>query len=424
MIDKILEKRHLGLELNEEEITYIVDGFLSGEIIDAQMTSILTSSKYKRLTTKEVIWFTEKSVNVSKNIKIRSKKIIIDKHSVGGIGDKFTLLLVPVLASLGFTVVKTSGTGLGITGGTIDKVLSIPGFNPFLSIKEVEKITSKNDMILFAHSPDFALIDEKIYNLRNQTNTANIIEWVAISVMTKKILIDSDLILIDLKVGDGAFCKTTADADKLIHYFQKIADHFKRKISIVVSTVNEPLGFSVGNACEVHEVISYLSGEKNSDLETLLKAFLNHLAKEYPLANTRIEEAIKSGKAFKKFVQLIDNQGGNFNEFMEKYASELAKMNLTEIKANKSGIFKMTKVSQIGEVSRDIGIIATSKYPTPEKYSAIFVDKKNNQSVKKNDVLIRVYSPEQLSKETLDKLKTCYRIDQTRGSYKLIVKMV
>ena len=289
---EIIDKKRLGLELTKEEISYFVEGYTKGIIPDYQMSALLMAICINGMSEEETINLTESFIKSGEVIDTSSiDGIVVDKHSTGGVGDKTTLVLAPLLASLGYKVLKMSGRGLGFTGGTIDKLEAIKGYQtqePFdVVLKEVNDI----GLAVISQTKNLVPADKKIYALRDVTSTVSSIPLIASSIMSKKIASGAKTIVIDVKVGEGALLKTIEDARKLSNLMIKIGKSYNRKIICVLTNMDTPLGLAVGNSNEVLEAIDTLNGHGPKDLVELVKT----LALEIILANENIslEDATK-----------------------------------------------------------------------------------------------------------------------------------
>ena len=315
--DIVLKKRN-GHELTREEINYLIDGFVSGSIPDYQMAAWAMAVYFQGLSEEETIYLTEAMINSGDTVDLSPiPGCKVDKHSTGGVADTATLILVPLVAAAGVPVVKMSGRGLGHTGGTSDKLKSIPGFNTELDIDTIFKLVKKSGAVMAGQTGNLVPADKKLYALRDVTATVDIIPLIASSVMSKKIAAGADKILLDVKVGKGAFMKTREQAMELARTMVKIGSGMDRETVALITNMDQPLGNAIGNALEVKEAILILRGDLKGDLYDLsieLAAEMLLMAKAVRCrveATVLLKSLIEDGKAAEKFAEIIENQGGN-----------------------------------------------------------------------------------------------------------------
>ncbi len=314
--DEIILKKRQGRELSSEELDFIVGGFNNGEIPDYQMSAFLMAAFLQGLSSIETSHLTKAIVNTGKVLNLDEiKDVVVDKHSTGGVGDKTTLVLAPLLAACGIKVAKLSGRGLGHTGGTIDKLESFEGYKSNLSTNEFLSVIKDIGMSIISQTADLAPADKKIYALRDVTATVDSIPLIASSIMSKKLAAGTDIIALDIKVGKGAFMKEIKEAKKLAWEMIKIGETFDKKIIAVISDMNQPLGKTVGNALEVREALFTLSGKGPADLNELCLTIGSHILKSAKIVNEVSEGRellyckIKNGEALSKFEEFLFRQG-------------------------------------------------------------------------------------------------------------------
>ena len=338
--DLINRKKHGG-QLSEEEIKFIVDGYVKGEIPDYQMSAMLMAIYFKGMDLSETTALTKAMVESGETVDLSFiDGIKVDKHSTGGVGDKTSLVLLPLMALSDLKVSKMSGRGLGHTGGTIDKLESIPGFNVNLEKDEMFYIVEKFGFAISGQTLDLVPADKKLYALRDVTATVDNLSLIASSIMSKKIASGADIILLDVKVGSGAFMKNVDDAVQLAETMVSIGKSFGRKVGIVLSNMNEPLGFAVGNSLEVIEAVNTLKNEGPEEFKTLC-VFLNAamlklagICDSIEAGLQKTEALLKTDKPFLKFVDFVYAQKGDVSFIKDlskfeksKYASLIPKMN-------------------------------------------------------------------------------------------------
>jgi pyrimidine-nucleoside phosphorylase len=314
-VELLLKKRN-GIELSFEEISGFVNGYLSGEIAEYQMSAMLMACYFQGLEKDEIAAFTKSYIESGKTITFDAKLRVADKHSTGGVGDKISLMLAPIAAALGLYVPMISGRGLGHTGGTLDKLESIPGFKTNYSMEEFKAMVLKHGYALVGQSAELVPADKRIYALRDVTATVESPGLITASIMSKKIAEGAKHLVIDLKIGSGAFMPNLRRAKELAEHLMFTGNSFGQKVCVVFSNMNSPLGHAVGNALEMIEAIEYLKGNYLPDTYELTTALTAQmlisagLAKDFDDAKTRIDNAVSSGKALDKFREIIAVQGG------------------------------------------------------------------------------------------------------------------
>lgn len=389
IIDIILKKKNKE-ELTEEEIKYVVEGFTNGTICDYQMSSLLMAITINDMTDNEVIYLTKYMMLSGNTIDLSFLDNVVDKHSTGGVGDKTTLIIAPIVAACSCKVAKMSGKGLGYTGGTIDKLESIPGFRTNLSkdefIHEIEDI----GMAITSQTDDVALADKKIYALRDVTGTTESIPLIASSIMSKKIASGSKKLVIDLKVGEGALVKDIESARRLGNLMIKIGKENGMEVICLLTNMNIPLGNNVGNSLEVLEAINTLYYNKESNLQKLcisLASYMVSLGKgiSYEEANNMVLDVIRSKKAYNKFLEFVLYQHGDI--------TKLPKSNkIYEIKSDTSGYLTDISSLEIAKLSMHLGAGRQNKDDKIDYSAGIIINKNINDYVNINDTILTLYT--------------------------------
>ena len=381
IIDIILKKKNKE-ELTEEEIKYVVEGFTNGSICDYQMSSLLMAITINDMTDNEVIYLTKYMMLSGNTIDLSFLDNVVDKHSTGGVGDKTTLIIAPIVAACSCKVAKMSGKGLGYTGGTIDKLESIPGFRTNLSkdefIHEIEDI----GMAITSQTDDVALADKKIYALRDVTGTTESIPLIASSIMSKKIASGSKKLVIDLKVGEGALVKDIESARRLGNLMIKIGKENDMEVICLLTNMNIPLGNNVGNSLEVLEAINTLYYNKESNLQKLCISLASYMVSlgrniSYEEANNMVLDAIRSKKAYNKFLEFVLYQHGDI--------TKLPKSNkIYEIKSDTSGYLTDISSLEIAKLSMHLGAGRQNKDDKIDYSAGIIINKNINDYVNIN----------------------------------------
>jgi len=392
MVDLIVKKR-CGEELTDEEIRYWIKGYVSGDIPDYQTSAMTMAILFRGMNKREVSTLTDAMEHSGDVLDLSAiKGIKVDKHSTGGVGDKTSLVLGPMVAACGAPMVKLSGRGLGHTGGTLDKLESIPGFRTSLAEDEFVKQVNEIGLAIAGQTKNLVPADKKMYALRDVTGTVESIPLIAASVMSKKLAAGTDGILLDVTVGKGAFMKNIDDARTLAKLMVEIGTRLKRNTIAVLSDMNEPLGMAVGNALEVKEAIASLKGHGPEDLMELcytsgsLILTQAKIAKDVNEGRRMLEETIRSGKAFEKFLLMVKAQGGDpsYIENPEKFP--LAKHQI-EVIAPKNGYVKSINALGIGLASMQLGGGRETMDDVIDMSAGIMLNKKVGDYVNKGEVL-------------------------------------
>ncbi|WP_457942683.1 pyrimidine-nucleoside phosphorylase [Caproiciproducens sp. LBM24188] len=396
MYDIIAKKRDGG-ELTDEEIQFFIDGYVRGEIPDYQASALLMAVYYKGMNARETASLTMSMARSGEMVDLSSiDGVKVDKHSTGGVGDKTTLIISPIVASLGVRVAKMSGRGLGHTGGTVDKMESIPGMQTALDRERFFDIVRKVGVSVIGQSGNLVPADKKLYALRDVTATIESIPLIASSIMSKKIAAGSDCILLDVKTGSGAFMKTTEDSIRLAQAMVSIGEHVGRKTIALITDMDRPLGNAIGNSLEICEVCETLKGRGPQDLTQIcleLAANMLYLAGKGDLAECRsmARTQLESGAAFEKLKEMVAAQGGDVSVLMDNSKFEQAKIQ-QEILASSDGYIYAMNTEQCGIASVELGA-GREKKEDPIDFSAgIMLRKKVGDAVKKGEPIATFYT--------------------------------
>ena len=401
-IVEIIEKKKKGNELTSEEIRYTIEGMLSGNIKDYQMSALLMAICLRGMNAKETTELTLAMRDSGDVLDLSCiGKTVVDKHSTGGVGDKTTLIIGPLMASLGVPIAKMSGRGLGITGGTIDKLDSIPGFNSDISDEEFIDLIKKVGVVDAAQNKNLAPADKYLYALRDVTGTVDSIPLIASSIMSKKLASGADAIVLDVKCGTGAFMTDYQSAKGLAEAMISIAKLAGKKCIAVITDMNQPLGYAVGNYLEVREAVRFLAGkEQNPRLYRIVVELCKQMYKlsdmYTEMSDDEVEEIIKdaisSGKAYKKFKEFISGQGGDVG-FVESLESAVDVDNISyEYRASKSGVISSIDAQLIGRASLALGAGRVNKESEIDLYAGIIFDKVVGDFVNEGDVIATLYA--------------------------------
>lgn len=402
----IITKKKDKLELTKEEIKFAVEGYLDGSIKDYQMSSLLMAITINGMTKKETFDLTDIMLNSGEIIDLSSLDSVVDKHSTGGVGDKTTLILAPLVASCGVNVAKMSGRGLGFTGGTIDKLESIEGFNTSIDIDAFIKQVSDIKVAIVGQMGNLVPADKKIYALRDVTGTVESIPLIASSIMSKKLASGASCIVIDVKVGNGALMKTMDSAKELANMLVEIGKNYNKKVVCFITNMDEPLGYSIGNSLEVIESIDTLKGNGPSDLTDLvikLASYMVSLGKNVTLEQAKQEVAdnLNNNKAYGKFVELINSQNGNLGNI--KVSDKIV-----SIKSNKTGYISKINALGLGEYARILGAGRLSKEDIINHGVGIVLNKKVGDFINKDEELLKIYFDDKIVDSNL--LLECFEI--------------
>ncbi len=393
----LIEKKRDNKNLSEEEIKYFLKEYLEGRIPDYQMSAFLMAVYFNDMSEEELLSFTLTMRDSGDTVKFEDvNKFLVDKHSTGGVGDKVTIVLAPVLAALGMGTTKLSGKGLGHTGGTIDKFESINGFKFSSERDELVKIANKTGIGLMGYSDRIVPLDKKLYSLRDVTGTVASIPLIASSIMSKKLAIQSDIIILDVKVGDGAFMKDMEDAVKLAERMIEIGKGAGREVKVVLSNMDEPLGYSIGNANEIIESIEMLKGKGAEDLKEVVYTIASLALKakgeigELSEGKERIDRVIGDGSALEKLKEFINESGGDGNLVNDYTLLPEAKGKL-EVFSDRTGHVFRIKAEEIGKAAMIIGAGRATKEDGIDHAVGINILKKVGDKVESGEKLAEIY---------------------------------
>ncbi|EOH85266.1 pyrimidine-nucleoside phosphorylase [Enterococcus asini] len=411
MVD-LIEKKRDGKALSQAEIQYIIANYTNETIPDYQMSALLMAIYYEDMTDEEIIQLTLAMAHSGEVIDLSSiEGIKVDKHSTGGVGDTTTLVLAPLVAAVGVPVAKMSGRGLGFTGGTLDKLESIPSFQIEIADEDFIRIVNESKVAVIGQSGDLAPADKKLYALRDVTATVSSIPLIASSIMSKKIAAGADAIVLDVTTGEGAFMKDLTQAKRLAETMVRIGKLAKRQVMAVVSDMSQPLGEAVGNGLEVVEAIETLQGHGPADLLEMcyiLGAQMVVLAKRaenLTEARELLEEALTSGRALEKFKEMITNQGGDASVVDQPERLVTAKYQI-ELPAKEAGVVTKLVANEIGVAAMLLGAGRQTKEDTINYGVGLKLHKKIGDAVAVGESLVTIYAD---SKEVTEVKERLYK---------------
>lgn len=400
MVD-IIEKKRDGQELTKAEINFVITGYTNGTVPDYQMSALAMAIYFKDMTNQEITDLTMAMVESGEQIDLSAiHGIKVDKHSTGGVGDTTTLVLAPLVAAVGVPVAKMSGRGLGHTGGTIDKLEAIKGFNVEISNDEFIQLVNRDQVAVVGQSGDLAPADKKLYGLRDVTGTVDSIALIASSIMSKKIAAGADAIVLDVTTGDGAFMKNEKDAERLAKTMVQIGKLANRQTMAIISDMSQPLGLAIGNSLEVKEAIDALKGEGPADLMEMVYVLGSQmvvLAKQADTleeARELLKEAIHSGAATTKFKEMIRNQGGD-DSIVDRPENLPQAEFVIELPAKESGYISEMVADQLGIAAMLLGAGRRTKEDTIDYSVGLMLHKKVGDSVAAGEPLVTVYANSQ-----------------------------
>ena len=414
---EIIAKKRDGRELSKEEIEFFVKGYTEDSIKDYQAAALVMAIYINGMNDREITDLTLAMAHSGDVLDLsRFGTNVVDKHSTGGVGDKVSIILLPLIASMGVPVAKMSGRGLGFTGGTVDKMESIPGYRTNIEIDEFIANVEKIGISMIGQTMNLAPADKKIYALRDTISCVENIPLIASSIMSKKIASGANKIVLDVTVGKGAFMKTREDAQKLAEQMVRIGNLAGREVRCVLTPMEQPLGFAVGNSLEVIEAIKFLKGDMPKDLkEVVLELGANMLqlaGKGSNIEENKLKmlENIENGAAYNKLIEMVKNQGGDISYLEDTNKFEKSKY-ISAVVTEKTGIVKEINAEDVGKLACYLGAGRINKEDKIDPSVGIILNKKVGDEVVEGDFLAYVCAnDEQKLKETEKKLLKIYKI--------------
>lgn len=430
-IQEIIAKKRDGYKLTKEEINFFITKYVDGSIADYQAAALIMAIYINKIDEEEITNLTLAMANSGDVLDLSSIGTVVDKHSTGGVGDKVTLILAPLVASLGIPVAKMSGRGLGFTGGTIDKLESIPGYKTDIDIKEFINNVKEKNISLIGQTLNLAPADKKIYALRDSIACVENIGLIASSIMSKKIAAGADKIVLDVTCGSGAFMKNETDAIKLSEMMNKIGKLANKETVCIITNMDEPLGKAIGNILEVKEAIQALNGEMEDDVKDVVLELGSYMIKLAGKGENiednkkKILEKINNGEALQKFEELVQNQGGDISYIKDIDKFEKAKY-IEPVQSLNNGYVQKLNAEEIGKICMHLGAGRIKKEDSIDKSVGIVLNKKVGDAVNKGETLafIHANSLEKLEEAKNNVLETYKIVDAKTEKNRSIIKII
>lgn len=427
----IIQKKKENKALSEEEIKFFIENYVKGEIPDYQVSAFLMAVYFNKLNLDETYYLTKAMIDSGDRVdlsEVPGSKV--DKHSTGGVGDTVTLVLGPLLDSVGLVFAKMSGRGLGHTGGTLDKLESIPGFNINIGGKEFVEILKKSNIAVIGQTENIVPADKLLYALRDATATVDNVSLIASSILSKKIALGTDGLVLDVKVGSGAFMKDIPSAVELSELMVNLGKKFGRNTKAIITSMNEPLGDAIGNSLEVIEAINILKGKKSGHLKEIALRIgsklmiMEGLAKTEDEARKVLEGKISDGSAIEKFKEMVELQGGDpsYIDDTDKFKKSSI---IKDITSEETGFVKSIEAIEIGIASRDLGAGRHKKGDVLDLSAGIYLHKKVGDFVEKGEKIATIYTEKENEVAgAIERIKAAYAFSDKREEYKLIIEEI
>ena len=415
-IQDIIAKKRDGQELNKEEIHYFITEYVAGNITDYHAAALVMAIYINGMTNEETTNLTLEMAHSGDVLDLSGLGTVVDKHSTGGVGDKITLVIMPIIASLGIPVAKMSGRGLGFTGGTIDKLESIPGYNTGVEVETFIEDVKKIGISIIGQTGNLAPADKKLYALRDAISCVGNKPLIASSIMSKKIAAGASKIVLDVTVGSGAFMKTKEDAKELSNIMKNIGKLANKETICVLTNMDEPVGYAVGNSLEIIEVIESLKGNIPEDVKEIILTIGSYIIKLAGRGDNLEENRkmilknIENGKALEKFKELVANQGGDISYIEDINKFEKAKY-IIPVLANEEGYVKFLNAEKVGVTSVHLGAGRVKKEDDIDKAVGIVLKKKISDKVEIGEILAYVYAnDEEKGAKAVEDVQQAYTI--------------
>ncbi|EOA07154.1 Thymidine phosphorylase [Mycoplasma yeatsii 13926] len=426
----IIEKKKHNIKLTQDEINWLIKGYVDGSITDYQMAAFCMATYFTDMNDLETSYLTKSYIESGSQYDLSSVKgFKADKHSTGGVGDKTSLVYAPLVASYGINICKLTGRGLGKTGGTADKLESFPGWKCELENDEFTGVINKTGLSIICQSDDVVPADKKIYALRDVTGTIDSMPLITASIMSKKLVVENDGLVLDVKVGNGAFMTNLDDAIDLSNRMIDVAKNYNRKIGVILSNMECPLGKAIGNAIEVKEAWDTLNGKGPKDFVELITTIVGVTLLQAKMFNT-LDEAkadvykkLQTGEAAHYFKDFVIAQGGDWS-VLENYDKVFKCKNKLEIKATKSGYVKYTRAEELGLISVQLGAGRAKKTDTIDHAAGIYLDKEYGDQVNVGDVIMTLYTNKEINPLWEKEVLKTFEIVESQPTKEVIFKII
>lgn len=419
----LIQKKRDGQELTSHEIKWLVEGYVSGTVPDYQMSAFAMAVYFRGMTTREISDLTMNMVKTGQEFDLSDiEGIKVDKHSTGGVGDKVTLILAPLVASFGVPVAKMSGRGLGHTGGTIDKLESIKGFQVERSQDDFIKQVQDIGVSVIGQSNELVKADKLLYALRDVTATVDTIPLIASSVMSKKIAAGADAILLDVTVGEGAFMKTVDEARELAQTMVDLGKAVGRKTVAVITDMSQPLGCAIGNRLEIIEALEILQGKGRKDITHFICELAQIMLSLADVEKTvdEVRQHLENGQALTKFEEMIKAQGGDLEDLYRPSRAEY----IIDILAQKDGVIASLPAMDFGLFAMRLGAGRAVKTDHLDYETGIVFEKKVGDSVREGEIVAKVYTNRKISPELVTDIQKCVKIENEIAISREIIEIV
>ncbi|WP_434324151.1 thymidine phosphorylase [Mycoplasma capricolum] len=412
----IIEKKKHNIELTQEEISWLINSYTKNEITDYQMASFCMATYFTDMTARETAFLTKAYIESGDRYNLsKISGFKADKHSTGGVGDKTSLVYAPLVASYGIKVCKLSGRGLGKTGGTVDKLESFPGWKSEVTNDEFVDVINKANMSLIAQSDNIVPADKKIYALRDVTGTIDSMPLIVASIMSKKLIVENDGLILDVKTGNGAFMTTIEDAKDLANRMIEVGKQYNRKVAVVLTNMNKPLGRAIGNAIEVKEAWETLNGKGPKDFNELISTLVGitllqaKIFTDLATAKQDVLKRLQSKQAAPYLKEFVTAQGGDWS-VLENYDEVFKCKNKIEIKAVNSGFIRYKRAEEFGMILIELGAGRFKKTDTIDHAAGIYLDKQYGDYVNTGDVIMTLYTNREVNLKWKEMVHETYEL--------------
>ncbi|KEZ17537.1 thymidine phosphorylase [Mycoplasma capricolum] len=412
----IIEKKKHNIELTQEEISWLINSYTKNEITDYQMASFCMATYFTDMTARETAFLTKAYIESGDRYDLsKISGFKADKHSTGGVGDKTSLVYAPLVASYGIKVCKLSGRGLGKTGGTVDKLESFPGWKSEVTNDEFVDVINKANMSLIAQSDNIVPADKKIYALRDVTGTIDSMPLIVASIMSKKLIVENDGLILDVKTGNGAFMTTIEDAKDLANRMIEVGKQYNRKVAVVLTNMNKPLGRAIGNAIEVKEAWETLNGKGPKDFNELISTLVGitllqaKIFTDLATAKQDVLKRLQSKQAAPYLKEFVTAQGGDWS-VLENYDEVFKCKNKIEIKAVNSGFIRYKRAEEFGMILIELGAGRFKKTDTIDHAAGIYLDKQYGDYVNTGDVIMTLYTNREVNLKWKEMVHETYEL--------------